>query len=103
MYTIRFVFTYIIPNMIICCLLLPVVGFVLGAGTAMLLKRPIKEVKTISLETVIQNVAIAAGVIRLTYPYPDADMVTSTVMWTMLGQFFAVSTIKTFVFCGKFR
>ncbi|XP_072044270.1 hepatic sodium/bile acid cotransporter-like [Amphiura filiformis] len=93
MYTIRYVFTYIIPNMIICSFLLPVVGFILGAGTALLLRRPINEVKTISMETGIQNVAIAAGVIRLTYPYPDADMVSSTVMWTMLGQFFAVTTM----------
>ncbi len=91
MYTIRFVFTYILPNMIMCSILLPIVGFILGAGTSLLLRRPIREVKTISIETGIQNVAIAAGVIRLTYPYPDADMVSSTVMWTMLGQFFAVS------------
>lgn len=91
LYTIRYVFTYIIPNMIICSFLLPLVAFILGGGTAWLVRRPIKEVKTISIETGIQNVAIAAGVIRLTYPYPEADMVSSTVMWTMLGQFFAVN------------
>ena len=85
-YTIRFVFTYIVADMIVCSFSIPFIAFVLGGGAAMLCRRCFTEVKTIAIETAIQNVGIGAGIVRLVYPQPDADIITCTILWTLMGQ-----------------
>ncbi|XP_071796684.1 sodium/bile acid cotransporter 5-like [Asterias amurensis] len=92
-YTIRFVFTYIVVDMIVCSFSIPYVAFVLGGSAALICRRDFKEVKTIAIETAIQNVGIGAGIVRLVYPQPDADIITCTILWTLMGQSCMIFTV----------
>ncbi|XP_022092300.1 ileal sodium/bile acid cotransporter-like isoform X2 [Acanthaster planci] len=85
-YTIRFVFTYIVPGMIVCSFSIPFIAFFLGGFAAFLCRRDFTQVKTIAIETAIQNVGVGAGIVRLVYPSPDADIITCAILWTLLGQ-----------------
>ncbi|XP_070580327.1 ileal sodium/bile acid cotransporter-like [Ptychodera flava] len=74
-----------------CSFLLPVAGFALGAVAALVFKREAPKVKTISMETGIQNSALATALIQLMYDQPDRDLMSVVPLTCATGQFLMVT------------
>ena len=57
-------------------LLLPWVGYLLGGGTAWLLKQDLRDIIAISIETGVQNTGLAILALRFSLPAPESDLTT---------------------------
>jgi predicted Na+-dependent transporter len=54
--------------------LIPWIGYILGGTVAWLFGLPFKQIKTVSIETGIQNVGIGFIVVISNFPSPEADL-----------------------------
>ncbi|KAL8564219.1 hypothetical protein ACOMHN_017487 [Nucella lapillus] len=69
-----YVFRMFSPRTILAGCLLPYIGYILGAVISALLRQPCYRVKTIAIETGIQNTSIAYLLLIFSLPMPDGDM-----------------------------
>ncbi len=69
-----YIFKLFTPTLFLAGCLLPYIGFIAGGAVAALLRQPWYRVKTIAIETGIQNVGITMMIVKLTLPQPDADL-----------------------------
>ncbi|XP_005096657.2 uncharacterized protein LOC101848287 [Aplysia californica] len=68
------IFKMIKPMVVIAACALPYVGFLLGAVSALIFRQSWARVKTIAIETGIQNMAIAFIMLYLAIPPPDNQL-----------------------------
>ncbi|KAF0297662.1 Sodium/bile acid cotransporter [Amphibalanus amphitrite] len=61
-------------------------GFSLGGGLALLFRRPVAQVVTISLETGLQNGGLALLLLKASLPAPDGDVATLAVYAQVIAQ-----------------
>ena len=61
------------PTLLAACML-PYIGYALGGTVSLALRQPIYRVKTIAIETGIQNTSIAYLLLIFSLPAPDGDM-----------------------------
>ncbi|RUS73693.1 hypothetical protein EGW08_018540, partial [Elysia chlorotica] len=54
--------------------LLPYVGYMVGAGLALVSCQPVRRIKTVAIETGIQNTTVAYLMLTFSLPAPDADL-----------------------------
>ena len=73
-YTNLYVFQLFSPGMIIAGCTLPYAGFFLGGLAAFICRQSWTRVKTIAIETGIQNTGIAYLLITFSLPQPEADL-----------------------------
>lgn len=59
-------------------MLLPWLGYILGGGTAYLLRQNWRDVLAIGIETGVQNTGLAIFALRFSLPQPDSDLTTGT-------------------------
>ena len=57
-------------------ILLPWLGYLLGGGTAWLLRQEARDILAIAIETGVQNTGLAILALRLSLPPPESDMTT---------------------------
>jgi len=57
-------------------MLLPWLGYILGGGTAFLLRQDWRDVLAIGVETGVQNTGLAIFVLLFSLPQPDSDLTT---------------------------
>ncbi|XP_006825821.1 ileal sodium/bile acid cotransporter-like, partial [Saccoglossus kowalevskii] len=75
-------------TIVLASVLLPILGFILGATLARVFRRDFQKTVTISLETGIQNSALATGLIKMVYEQPDSDLLAVVPLTSAMGQFF---------------
>ncbi|XP_064618751.1 uncharacterized protein LOC135482553 [Lineus longissimus] len=68
-----YMFKLFTPNVVGAGLLFPLGGFLGGAAIAAICRQPWKRVKTIALETGIQNTGVAMILLLFSLPSPDAE------------------------------
>ena len=69
-----YMFKLFTPKLMIAGCLLPYAGFFLGGITALICRQPWDRIKTIAIETGIQNTGVAIVLMKFSLPQPDADM-----------------------------
>ena len=69
-----FIFKLFTPRLVVAGILLPYVGFFLGGLIAFFCRQSWERIKTIAVETGIQNTGVAYLVLTFTLPQPEADL-----------------------------
>lgn len=80
-----YVFKLYTWRLVLAGCLLPYTGFVIGAVVAVICRQPLDRIKTIAIETGVQNLGIAILLMKLSLPQPDADL--SLLSPIMVGTF----------------
>jgi sodium/bile acid cotransporter 3/5 len=70
-----YIFSLFTWRKVVCGLLLPWCGFALAALVAWVFRQNLRDVKTIAIETGIQNASVAIIIISTSLPHPDSDLV----------------------------
>lgn len=73
-YSNLYIFRLFKPKIILAGLLLPYVGYILGGVVALICRQPWTRVKTISIETGLQNTSIAYLLLINSFPPPIGDV-----------------------------
>jgi predicted Na+-dependent transporter len=73
-YSNMYIFRLFKPRIILAGCLLPYIGYVSGGIVAALFRQPWKRIKTIILETGMQNTSIAYILLINSFPAPDGDI-----------------------------
>ena len=73
-YTNLYVFRLFSARTLMAACLLPYIGYTLGIAISLLFRQPFYRVKTIAIETGIQNTSIAYLLLIFSLPDPDGDM-----------------------------
>ncbi|CAG0897275.1 unnamed protein product [Darwinula stevensoni] len=86
-YSNLFVLKLMTWNMVLAGAILGVGGFSLGATAARIFRLSAPQIKAVSIEVAMQNVAVAMVVLKLSLPNPDADvgMVPVVVQFLVTG------------------
>lgn len=84
LYSNWFIFKLFRPLHIIAGCLLPYLGYVIGGVIAAVLKQPFTRVKTIALETGMQNVGVAYLLMISSFPPPHGDLASVAPMASAL-------------------
>jgi hypothetical protein len=74
MYVNAYMFQLFTPMVIVAGILLPFCGFMGGAAVSAICRQPWKRIKTIALETGIQNTGVAILLLLFSLPSPDAEL-----------------------------
>lgn len=69
-----YIFKLITPQMMLAGCLLPYSGFLLGGLVALICRQPWARIKTIAIETGIQNTGIPIILMKFSLPQPEADL-----------------------------
>lgn len=72
-------------DMALIPMMLPIFGYALGAGTAWAARRPPRQVRTIAIETSIQNAVLATALARLSWESPERDQILIPIMFYNLS------------------
>ncbi|XP_041375774.1 ileal sodium/bile acid cotransporter-like [Gigantopelta aegis] len=104
-YTNLWIFRLFKPSTVLAGCLLPYIGYVTGGLIAFICRQPWYRVKTIAIETGIQNTMIAYLLLQFSLPVPDGDLaavgpVASSVM-TPLPLFVVVIVYLIYKRCKK--
>ncbi|XP_021954809.1 ileal sodium/bile acid cotransporter isoform X3 [Folsomia candida] len=76
-YTNLYLFQLFTWQILMAGMLLPWLGYILGGGTAWLLKQEWRDVIAIGIETGVQNTGLAIFALRFSLPQPEADLTTA--------------------------
>lgn len=80
--------------------MIPWIGYILGATVSWLFGLPLKQIKTVSIETGIQNVGIGFIVVISNFPSPEADLAVlplfAVAFLTNIPFYFALAIYKTY-------
>lgn len=74
LYSNWYIFKLFRPLHIVAGCLLPYLGYIIGGAIAAILKQPFSRVKTIALETGMQNVGVAYLLMISSFPPPHGDL-----------------------------
>lgn len=102
-----YIFRLFKPSIIAAACLLPYVGYICGGVVAAIFRQPWKKIKTISIETGMQNTSIAYILLINSFPAPSGDIaavapVASAVM-TPLPPFLVTVCYLSFQYFKKRR
>ncbi|ODM97448.1 Ileal sodium/bile acid cotransporter [Orchesella cincta] len=75
-YTNVYLFKLFTWQILVSGMLLPWLGYILGGGTAFLLRQNWRDVLAIGIETGVQNTGLAIFALRFSLPQPDSDLTT---------------------------
>lgn len=73
-YSNLFIFRLFNPTVILAGCLLPYFGYIIGGIIALILRQPWVKVKTIAIETGMQNVGLAFIILLYAFPPPDGQL-----------------------------
>ncbi|OWF37932.1 Ileal sodium/bile acid cotransporter [Mizuhopecten yessoensis] len=73
-YSNLFIFKLFNPNVILAGCLLPYFGYVIGGIIAFILRQPWVKIKTIAIETGMQNTSVAFIILLYAFPPPDGQL-----------------------------
>ncbi|PVD18286.1 hypothetical protein C0Q70_20835 [Pomacea canaliculata] len=73
-YANRFIFELLDPMTILAGCLLPYIGYIIGGIFALICRQPWFRVKTIAIETGVQNVGVAFLILLFSLPAPDGEL-----------------------------
>lgn len=74
MYTNRHIFFLFSPKIVFAGCLLPYIGYTLGGFAAFLSRQSWTRIKTIAIETGLQNTGIAIVLLMYSFPSPDGEL-----------------------------
>ncbi|KAL5022356.1 hypothetical protein ScPMuIL_001511 [Solemya velum] len=74
MYTNRYIFSLFSPKIVFAGCLLPYIGYLLGGLASLIARQPWTRVKTIAIETGLQNTGIAIVLLMYSFPSPDGEL-----------------------------
>ncbi|XP_035712992.1 ileal sodium/bile acid cotransporter [Folsomia candida] len=75
-YTNLFLLQLLTWEIILCGMLLPWLGYLVGGGLAVILRREWGDVIAIAIETGVQNTGLSIFALRFSLPQPEADLTT---------------------------
>ena len=104
-YSNLFIFRLFKPRVVLAACLLPYIGYIVGGTIATIFRQPWKRIKTIAIETGMQNTSIAYILLTSSFPVPMGDLaavapVASAVM-TPLPPFLTTIVYLTYLKCKK--
>ena len=73
-YSNLFIFRLFKPRTVLAACMLPYIGYISGGIIALVFQQPWKTVKTISIETGMQNTSIAYILMTSSFPAPEGDI-----------------------------
>ena len=101
-----YLFNTLDHSTMLCVMLLPVLGYMIGGIVAFLARQESDYVKTIATETTVTNCLLVLVMLRFSLPQPDADVASAVPMWVVLTSpvpFVLASVLQKIRSCMKDR
>jgi sodium/bile acid cotransporter 3/5 len=73
-YSNLFIFKMFKPRIVLAACMLPYLGYLIGGAVALICRLPWTRVKTVAIETGLQNTSIATVLMLFSFPSPEGDI-----------------------------